>query len=337
METPNLVILDVGHGNCALLKDTEGVVLIDCPPGAVLLEVLEYFSITEIDHVLISHADRDHIAGLPQLLLNIKVKNIHLNSDWLRETKVWKDVRVALANARQHSGVNVEAQLITTTTGRHNVGQVSVKILAPVPELALAGVGGSDPKGKRLRPNSLSAVVSLEHNSRSIVILAGDLDQVGLDNLLQEDINLEADVLVFPHHGGKPGARVNSKEFAQQLCEYVRPKLVIFSIDRSLHRNPNDEIVEGVISAAPEAYIMCTQLSEKCAANLPITNPNHLSSLPAKGLIDKKCCGGTIVIGIGNDCDVYTPVPSSHRDFVMKYPNPICRRFSPRQQITSSE
>lgn len=335
MDTPNLIILDVGHGNCALLRDTEGVVLIDCPPGSVLLEVLEYFSITEIDHVLISHADRDHIAGLPQLLLNVRVNNIHLNSDWLRETKVWKDVQAALEDARKHSGVKVEAQLTTATTGRHNVGQVSVKILAPVPELALAGVGGNDPQGRRLRPNSLSAVVSLENHSRNIAILAGDLDRVGLDNLLQEDINLEADVLVFPHHGGKPGARVNGKEFAQQLCEYVRPKLVIFSIDRSLHSNPNDEIVEGVVSAAPEAHIMCTQLSEKCAVNLPITNPNHLSRVPAKGLIDKKCCGGTIVIKIGNDRDVYTPAPSSHRDFVMTYPNSICQRFFTEQQSTS--
>lgn len=32
MEFPELIILDVGHGNCALLRDTEGTVLIDCPP-----------------------------------------------------------------------------------------------------------------------------------------------------------------------------------------------------------------------------------------------------------------------------------------------------------------
>jgi len=73
MSLPELIIFDVGHGNCALLRDTNGVVLIDCPPGNILMEALKKFAITEISHVLISHADQDHIAGLPQLLLNIKV------------------------------------------------------------------------------------------------------------------------------------------------------------------------------------------------------------------------------------------------------------------------
>ena len=329
MEFPELIILDVGHGNCALLRDTEGTVLIDCPPGAVLSETLHHLGITEISHVLISHADQDHIAGIPQLLLNrdIEIHNIHLNSDWLRDTEIWKDVLTALCDARRRSGVRVKAELTTSTTGELNVGQVSVEVLAPVPELALAGVGGKDLAGKTLRANSMSAVVSLVYNTRKVAILAGDLDQTGLNNMLKETEDLQADILVFPHHGGRPGSSVDSKAFAQQLCNLVKPKLVVFSIDRSLHKNPSDEIIAGVLSSVPEAHIVCTQLSEKCATTLPSENSSHLNGLPAKGLTNKKCCGGTILIEIGKDASTYTPSFDAHREFIVQYPNSICRKL----------
>jgi beta-lactamase superfamily II metal-dependent hydrolase len=330
MRFPELIILDVGHGNCALLRDTEGVVLIDCPPGSVLPETLSHLGITEITHVLISHADQDHIAGIPQLLLNqdVRVHNIHLNSDWLRDTEIWRDVLSALSEAEQRSGVNIEAQLTTRTTGRLDVGQVSIQVLAPSPVLALSGVNGRDLAGRRLRANSMSAVVALVHNTRRVAILAGDLDQIGLDNVLEESVDLQADILVFPHHGGRPGARVDGRAFAQQLCNLVKPQLVIFSIDRSLHKNPNNEIVEGVLSAVPETHIVCTQLSEKCAVNLPGGEPSHLNKLPAKGFIGKKCCGGTIQIEMRRDISAYTPSVHSHREFVTGFSNSLCRKFS---------
>jgi competence protein ComEC len=61
MDLPELIILDVGHGNCALIKDANNVIVIDCPPGGILSETLEHLSIQEILHILISHSDADHI------------------------------------------------------------------------------------------------------------------------------------------------------------------------------------------------------------------------------------------------------------------------------------
>jgi beta-lactamase superfamily II metal-dependent hydrolase len=327
MSLPELIILDVGHGNCALIRDTDGVVLVDCPSGSVLLEALEHFNISEISHVLISHADKDHIAGLPQLLLTVKVHCIHLNSDWLRNTDIWMDTLSALADARKNHGVKVEPQLTMATTGRLDVGAVGIEILAPSPELALSGVGGRDLESKKLSANTLSAVVSLVYNERRIAILSGDLDQIGLNNLINEHIDLRADILVFPHHGGRPGAGANSQAFARSLSALVKPNLVIFSIDRSLHKNPNDEIVKGILQSIPKTHIMCTQLSEKCAKNTPNINPSHLGSLPSRGFIDNKCCGGTISIKFG-ECSAFTPQLAAHKDFVIQYPNAICRRFA---------
>jgi beta-lactamase superfamily II metal-dependent hydrolase len=53
------------------------------PTAHTLIETLEHLSIREISHILISHADEDHIAGIIDILLdrNIKVTNIYINSD----------------------------------------------------------------------------------------------------------------------------------------------------------------------------------------------------------------------------------------------------------------
>ena len=38
-QTPRLFILDVGHGNSAVLVDTEGIVVIDAGPRTALLSL----------------------------------------------------------------------------------------------------------------------------------------------------------------------------------------------------------------------------------------------------------------------------------------------------------
>ena len=66
--TDCLAVLDVGHGSCAVLLDSDGVVVIDAGPGSTLLEFLLEQGVSHVHVVLISHADEDHIAGLVALV-----------------------------------------------------------------------------------------------------------------------------------------------------------------------------------------------------------------------------------------------------------------------------
>jgi competence protein ComEC len=334
MDLPELTILDIGHGNCAVLKDTEGVIIIDCADGATLIHTLSHLSIQEISHILISHADEDHIAGIIDILLDkkIKVGDVYLNSDSQRGTRTWKALRLALRDAHQCSGTRCFIGLTTEQTGQLNVGQVEVEILAPTPEVAMSGAGGKDLQGRPLNANSMSAVIGLVHNSHRVAILAADIDKVGLDNLLEGSQDLSADILVFPHHGGKPGSR-DSKAFAQRLCSLVKPNLVIFSIGRGRFGNPRQEIVEGVVASVPEAHILCTQLSQQCAASLPSSEHTHLNSLPAKGRISNSCCGGTVSIKIDGSKTTYAARIALHREFIdNEVPTPVCRKFLSRAE-----
>jgi len=81
-DLPELLILDVGHGNCSILRDTKAVTVIDCGhDGSILIEALERLEVGAVDHVIISHADMDHIGGLELLLEVLPVHHVYLNAD----------------------------------------------------------------------------------------------------------------------------------------------------------------------------------------------------------------------------------------------------------------
>ncbi|MFK0734690.1 MAG: ComEC/Rec2 family competence protein [Gloeotrichia echinulata HAB0833] len=327
MDSPELIILDVGHGNCALIRDVDDVIVIDCPPGGTLAETLEHLSIKEILHILISHSDADHIGGIIDLLSNedIKIHNVHLNPDPIKKSEIWLDLRFALKDARKR-GTKVSSELTTTKTGNLNIGSVNIEVLAPTPELNLGGAGGTDLQGRKLTSNSVSAVIGIIHDSHRVAILAGDIDNVGFDNLIQDSKSLSADILVFPHHGGRPGS-ADPKIFSQQFCSFIQPKFIIFSIDRNRFNNPRTEIIQGLRSVLPDAHILCTQLSQQCAASVPSSKPTHLNTLPARGLITNSCCGGTITIKIDGSRTTYAEM-ALHKEFINNQVNsPICRKF----------
>jgi beta-lactamase superfamily II metal-dependent hydrolase len=323
----DLTILDVGHGNCAILRDDQGVVIIDAGPGATLLEFLEHRQISTIDAVLISHADADHVSGLLALLAqqHITVRAVFLNTETLRQTTLWRQIGVALADARRRRAVKVHAQLTSASSEFLLRDEIEVQVLAPSPELALVGAGGKQLSGGQpISANAMSAVVRIVAHGVPEVLLPGDLDAVGLEHLFADYPEPRARVLVFPHHGGRPG-KADTEDFAARLCTAVQAEVVIFSIGRGKHATPQPDIIRGVLRARPGVHIACTQLSERCAANLPSAPPTHLNERPARGRAGNACCAGSIEVTLGGQGLSYTPVRSGHRIFVEREaPTALC-------------
>ncbi len=322
----DLTVLDIGHGNCAVLRDGQGTVIIDAGGGQTLLEFLEARGIVDIDAVLLSHGDADHIGGVLLLLAqrHITVHSIYLNADAARRTGLWKAFLVALADARTRRDTRVRTQLTTESTTEFGRGDVHLEILAPTPEVAASGVGGRDLHDRQLTANSASAVIRVLSNGIPEVLLSGDIDGTGLTNLLSEYPEPRARVLVFPHHGGRPGV-ADPFQFATDLCRAVEPDVVIFSIGRGKHNTPLPDIVRGVRAAVPRAHIACTQLSGWCAATVPATLPEHLDDRPARGRLTRSCCAGTFEMSLGNSSPDYQPRIAMHRAFVEREaPTALC-------------
>ena len=323
-----LSILDVGHGNSAVLSDTKGTVVIDAGPGSSLLEFLIQEGIKKIDVFLVSHADEDHIKGIIAVLSSniVKVQYIKLNSDASKGSKLWDDLTYVLDQANKNGKVAFDIGLTTNDSNKLNCGEISIEVLFPTPGLAAKGAGNIDHKGRSLTSNSMSAIVRLSRNEKPLVLLPGDIDGASLNNLVEEGIDLRSEIVVFPHHGGKPGF-MDAKLFATQFCELVNPRTVIFSIGRGKHGNPKPEIMEAVLSKVTMARIACTQLSEHCAGTFLKTSHTHLTSKFSGGREKNKCCAGTITIDLEDPKLPILPNTLDHQRFIKhNAPTALCMK-----------
>ncbi len=326
--SPNLTILDVGHGLCVVLQDAIGTMIFDAGSGATLLEFLRESGITEIDEVIISHADADHLSGLVSLLSSgkVHVRQVHLNSDSTKDSEIWKDLQFAVADATERTATRVVVGITTSDTQEFSRGEVQVEILYPSPAVAMAGPGGTDVKGRELTSNSMSVVARITHCSEPRVMLTGDIDAVGLENLLEAFPSPKCDVLIFPHHGGRP-SRADPWQFANRLSQAVEPNFIVFSIGRGRYGTPRSDIVAGIRSVLPGATIACTQLSANCAASLPLADPPHLAPTAARGRINRRCCAGSIRLVLEQNATQYDPSPQAHQEFITaNAPSALCRR-----------
>jgi len=260
---PNFYVLDVGHGNSSVLVDTGGTVVVDAGLKTGLLDFLTSHEIHEIDALLLSHADRDHIGGAMALILSdeIKIKSVYLNSDSTKNSNAWDDLLWSLKNSHNSDELIFEPSLTPHLNGKLNQGSINIEILAPNQYIAAKSPGSKDNKGRKLTTNSISAVIRFSLEENPFALLPGDIDQVGLENLLEEQPDIKAWLLFFPHHGGRPGA-ADVKKFTNILCGEVQPQVVVFSIGENPKNFPNRDVVDCVEQALGRVCMLTTRSSE---------------------------------------------------------------------------
>lgn len=324
-----LCIVDVGHGNCAVVTDRNGeVVVIDAGLRNGLLEFLRNHGIVLIRTVYLSHADEDHIGGLINVLAagTVRIGRVVLNGDASKGTKVWGDLLLALRCAERDGAI--ERWKVGLTKGeRENLSDVVVAVLAPSQYLAAKAVAGEDRQGRRISSNTMSAVIRVDAHGQPVALLAGDIDGVGLDDLLadRETESLRAPILVYPHHGGRPGTR-EIEPFAEKLLRAISPALVVFSVGRQRKGYPRLETVSALRRFLPDARIVCTQLSKDCSEHLPTASTGHLSQAFALGSADGASCGGTVLVALDTGGAVQ-PEANAHREFIRAcVETPMCLR-----------
>jgi len=298
--------------------------IFDAGVGSTVLEVLEENNLTTVDLVVVSHADADHLAGVGVLLLqpHIRVHSVMVNPD-VRDSKEWTEFRIIVRDAGAR-GTTVRPSATTTDSPMQFEG-VAVEILAPTPEVALATNDGRDLGGRSLSPNSMSVVVRVVVASTGAVLLPGDMDADGFQRLRAAHATMTAAVLVFPHHGGTAGTD-EVLGFAEELTRSVGPRHVLFSLGRGRYGTPLPQVVAGTRRGAPQAVIACTQLSERCAAELPAAGPAHIGTIPAAGRTRRACCAGTMRFRL----DAIAPMAPDialHQEFItVNAPTALCRQ-----------
>ena len=317
-------ILDVGHGSSTVVEGTDGAFIIDGGQGKTLPKFLIDRGICQIDTIIVTHADADHIGGISLLLLDevFQVGQVFVNPD-VRETSLWLDFVSAMVSAKKR-GTRFNLELTNVNPGQLSLDGVRLEVLAPAQEFAVKTADGQAPSGRRLNANAMSAVLRVFARDVPRLLIAGDIDQVGLASLLENQTDIAADVLLFPHHGGLPRGS-SPEEFVEALVGAVSARLVVFSIGRGRYGTPRPEIVSAVLRSTKDIHIACTQLSAHCAAELP-DSASDLHDVFSKGAATAACCAGTIEISLEPEIS-YVPARGDHLEFISQNaPTALCRR-----------
>jgi len=140
--------------------------------------------ITHLDAVVISHADADHYNALPELLDKFSVGVVYVSPVMFDDSQSGTG---RLGEAIAAAGVPVRE--IWAGDRLRTDSATTIDVLHP----PRRGVLGSD--------NANSIVLSVGHEGRRI-LLTGDLEDVGLEDLLAER-PIDCDVVLAPHHGSR--------------------------------------------------------------------------------------------------------------------------------------
>jgi len=184
---------DVGQGDAALAQLPNGAqILIDGGPSAAVLEKLGQtlpFYDRDIDWVVLSHPERDHLAGLLAVIENYRVRNI-----------IWSGIAKDNAESRKWSDLIARegANVVIARPGESFALGASPESILQVlaPESAVSGSGRS--------ANDQSVAVRLVYGARSF-LFTGDATSKEEESVLSVGFG-GTDVLKVAHHGSKTSA-----------------------------------------------------------------------------------------------------------------------------------
>lgn len=180
----HITFLDVGQADCALIRTSDAVVVVDTgdvsTDGAELLAHLRRLNIEKIDLLILTHPHEDHIGGAPSLLREHEVAEC-LMPDLLENSAIFRETLSALKD-ENCVVTRAEAEVL------REYGNLSVEVLSPTKEFYST-------------INDAGAVIRVKFGEFAFLFM-GDVSGTVEEELvaLYPDA-LRADILKVAHHG----------------------------------------------------------------------------------------------------------------------------------------
>jgi beta-lactamase superfamily II metal-dependent hydrolase len=262
---PEFIVFNVGQGSANLLRFADGRVLVfDAGPRALgpLHQYLRSYPPNSIECLLLSHNDRDHVAGLEQLLEehNSIIKRLYLLEDRDRD----KDHVFDLIQQQVESNLIVRPRLaVIDDLGKpkrlffDQATGTAVHIMFP------DFIANRYARNSR-SPNRTSTIVRIKRGGSAIYYSSDStLDSWRDVADHNSDLPFEGGVVVMPHHGAELYRNADGDDIRWFLAKAGKPDEAIFSVGSG---NQHGHPVPSVISTLRDASvgIACTQITTNC-------------------------------------------------------------------------
>ncbi|MCD6385072.1 DNA internalization-related competence protein ComEC/Rec2 [Candidatus Sumerlaeota bacterium] len=226
-QSMTVYFLDVGQGDSAFLQfPNDNTMLIDGGRNfprdmgqMVIAPFLNALGVEQLDVVVATHPDADHIGGLPYILQNFFVGRL-IEGGSVSDTKTFKRLQKTI----HQTGTPV--YIVTRNDEIKGFEPARVMVLNPSPDIL-----------GRYGNNNDSVVLRIAYQ-KATFLFTGDAEKTAEDSMLSSGVELRAVVLKAGHHGSRYSS---SPEF----LDAVHPDVVIFSCGRNnRYGHPHPEVIE---------------------------------------------------------------------------------------------
>ncbi len=219
-DTLQIHFLNVGQADCTLLTTGKEHILVDT--GYVNKAVTEYIisylkgmGIKQLDYLVLTHPDADHIGGAPEILETFDVQRV-LMPDCTKTTSIFERTVAALENS--------DAEVLMAESGTvYTLGSIKMKLLAPNAE-------------SYKDTNDYSIAMRVLYGDTAI-LLTGDAERQSEREMLDTYSRGEfaSNLMKAGHHG-------SSTSNAEALLSAASPDFIVISCgEDNQYGHPHDE------------------------------------------------------------------------------------------------
>lgn len=234
--------IDVGQGDCSLIKWEGAAVLIDCGERENSDKILDYLKkqdVKKLDIVIATHPHSDHIGGMGDIISGIDVERViapKVSSNMTPTTKTYERFLTAMhdkALKLTAAKPGTVYALAGKTSSSMDKQPPKLEILAPVADYDDL--------------NNYSVVVRMTYGDTAY-LFTGDAESKAEKQILASDANVSADVLKVGHHG-------SSSSTSEKFLEAVSPDICVIQCGTgNSYGHPHAEILERLESFGAKCF-----------------------------------------------------------------------------------
>ncbi len=223
-----MTMLDVGQGQCILLECGDLTAVVDCggsddeQAGEDAARDLLSRGKTQIDALVLTHYDTDHVGGALQLMSRLEIGRL-----FLPDISTDNEWRAAIEQAAQ----NYEIPIYYTYE--------DVDLLFSEGTLSIFA-----PQGTSSTNDGLSALLSVDEYD---ILITGDMGFEAERELLRTHALPDVEVLVAGHHGSRTST-------SPQLLQTVRPEALLISVGKNSYGHPSEDVLNRASSVGASVY-----------------------------------------------------------------------------------
>ena len=221
-------MIDVGQGDSTLIVTPKNKkILIDGGGNEkydigenVLIPYLLNKKINQIDYLMISHFDTDHVGGTLKVLEKLKVKQVIISQQKEDSSNFQKFLEIAEKR-------NIKTIVVKAGDKIQIEKNIYIDILWPTEKMKI--------EDNPLNNNSIVAKLIYENTS---ILFTGDIEAEAEKDLVKKyGYRLKADILKVAHHGSKTSS-------TQEFVDNVNPSVVLIGVGRNnKFGHPSDGVI----------------------------------------------------------------------------------------------